>query len=100
MKPHTTKLKLFGACACGLWLSLTGHAAAGPITVSPANATISIGQTLQFTATDAIVPTGVSAGGEYTCVRLSDGTARCTGRNQYGQLANGTLTNSSVLVAS
>ena len=35
-------------------------------------------------------PTSVSAGGEYTCVRLSDGTAQCTGRNQFGQHGNGT----------
>ena len=37
------------------------------------------------------------AGGEFTCVRLSHGTALCTGRNQFGQLGNGTLTDSWVL---
>ena len=39
----------------------------------------------------------MSAGGEYTCVRLSDGTAKCTGRNQFGQHGDGPWTNSSVL---
>jgi alpha-tubulin suppressor-like RCC1 family protein len=40
----------------------------------------------------------VSAGGEYTCVGLSDGTARCAGRNQFGQLGDGSQTNSPFVV--
>ena len=64
---------------------------AAAVDVTPANPTISVGQTQQFTANGAVAPTGVSAGGEYTCVRLPDGTAQCTGRNQFGQLGNGTL---------
>jgi alpha-tubulin suppressor-like RCC1 family protein len=40
----------------------------------------------------------VSAGGEYTCVRLSDGTAQCTGRNQFGQHGDGGQTDSTLLV--
>ena len=67
------------------------------MSVTPANPTISVGQTQQFTASGASAPTGVSAGGEYTCVRLPNGTAQCTGRNQFGQLGNGTWTDSSVL---
>ena len=70
------------------------------MTVTPANPTISVGQTQQFTANGATAsaPTGVSAGGEYTCVRLPDGTAHCTGRNQFGQLGDGSWADSSVLV--
>jgi alpha-tubulin suppressor-like RCC1 family protein len=44
-------------------------------------------------ATGSATPTSVSAGGEYTCLRISDGTAECTGRNQFGQLGNGTNAN-------
>jgi alpha-tubulin suppressor-like RCC1 family protein len=82
-----------------LWLSLAGGPAAEAATMSitPADPTISAGQTQQFTASGAIAPTGVAAGGEYTCVRLPDGTAQCTGRNQFGQHGNGTIDDSSVL---
>jgi alpha-tubulin suppressor-like RCC1 family protein len=67
------------------------------MSVTPADPTLSAGQTLQFTASGALAPTGVSAGGEYTCVRLPDGTAQCVGRNQFGQHGNGTVNDSSVL---
>src|SRR5207245_3572506 len=40
-----------------------------------------------------------SAGGEYICVRLPDRTVQCVGHNQFGQLGDGTLDDSSVLVA-
>src|SRR6267378_1215989 len=90
--------KLFALGLCGLWLSLAGQVArAQVITVTPANPTISVGQTQQFTASGGIAPTGVAAGGEYTCLRLPDGTAQCTGRNQFAQHGNGTVNDSSVL---
>jgi hypothetical protein len=92
---HLTS-KLFVSGLCVLWLSLAGkQSAQSPaMSITPANPTISVGQMQQFTASGAITPAGVGAGGEYTCVRLPDGTARCTGRNQFGQHANGTLDNS------
>jgi len=91
--------KRWASGLCVLWLSLAGrHAAQAPaMSVTPADPTISVGQTQQFTATGVITPTGVSAGGEFTCVRLPDGTVQCVGRNQYGQHGNGTLNDSSVL---
>jgi hypothetical protein len=90
--------KLFVSALCVLWLGLEGRQAAqAPLSVTPANSTISVGQTQQFTASGAVAPTGVSAGGEYTCVRLPNGTGQCTGRNQFGQHGNGTVNDSTVL---
>jgi alpha-tubulin suppressor-like RCC1 family protein len=84
---------------CILWLILAGSQAvpAAAADVTPADPTISAGQTQQFTASGFIAPTGVGAGGEYTCVRLPDGTVHCTGRNQFAQHGNGNLDNSTVL---
>jgi alpha-tubulin suppressor-like RCC1 family protein len=83
-----------------LWLGLAvRQAAQSPMSVTPANPTVVVGQTQQFTASGAMTAGAVSAGGEYTCVGLSDGTARCTGRNQFGQLGDGSWTDSPVLVA-
>src|SRR5439155_1249809 len=78
-----------------------GEVAAQGITVTPANPTISVGQTQQFTASGALTPTAVAAGGLHTCMRLPDGTVQCWGRNNFGQLGNGdgNLTSSSVPVA-
>jgi len=39
---------------------------------------------------------GVSAGGFHSCARLDDGTARCWGLNEDGQLGNGSTTSSLV----
>ncbi len=78
-----------------------GEVAAQGITVTPANPTISVGQTPQFTASGTVVPTAVAAGGLHTCMRLPDGAVQCWGRNNFGQLGNGdgSLTSSSVPVA-
>ncbi len=91
--------RLFVCGICVLSLSLAvGHAAQSTMTVTPANPTIAVGQTQQFTASGAITASAVTAGGEYTCVRLPDGTAQCTGRNQFGQLGDGSWSDWSVLV--
>src|SRR5881628_3908724 len=78
-----------------------GEVAAQGITVTPANPTISVGQTQQFTASGTVAPTALAAGGLHTCMRLPDGTVQCWGRNNFGQLGNGvgSLTSSSVPVA-
>src|SRR5205809_5727803 len=78
-----------------------GEVAAQGITVTPANPTMSVGQTQQFTASGTVVPTAVAAGGLHTCMRLPDGTVQCWGRNYFGQLGNGdgSLPSSSVPVA-
>src|SRR2546422_34695 len=78
-----------------------GEVAAQGITVTPANPTISVGQTQQFTASGTVAPTALAAGGLHTCMRLPDGTVQCWGRNNFGQLGNGdgSLSSSSVPVA-
>src|SRR5438309_6999604 len=78
-----------------------GEVAAQGITVTPANPTMSVGQTQQFTASGTVAPTAVAAGGLHTCMRLPDGRVQCWGRNNFGQLGNGdgNLTSSSVPVA-
>jgi alpha-tubulin suppressor-like RCC1 family protein len=38
----------------------------------------------------------VAGGSEFTCAAFNDGTARCWGSNDSGQLGNGTTTDSAV----
>src|SRR5207245_416376 len=73
---------------------------ADALAVAPANPTIGVGQTQQFTASGALTPTAVATGGLHTCMRLPDGTVQCWGQNNFGQLGNGdgSLTSSSVPV--
>ena len=75
------------------------EAAAQGITVTPANPTISVGQTQQFTATGVSPAAAIDAGSFHTCARLQDGTLRCWGLNDSGQLGDGTTTNALTPVA-
>jgi len=36
-----------------------------------------------------VTATAIAAGGSHTCALLNDGTARCRGQNNYGQIGNG-----------
>src|SRR5436190_1932817 len=96
------KLKLLGTGLAALWLTLGWQGApADALTVTPANPTIGVGQTQQFTANGALTPTAVAGGGFHACMRLPDGTVQCWGRDTFGQLGNGdgNLADSSVPVA-
>src|SRR2546427_523474 len=96
------RLKLLGTGLAALWLTLGWQGApADALTVTPANPTIGVGQTQQFTASGALTPTAVAGGGFHACMRLPDGTVQCWGRNNFGQLGNGdgNLADSSVPVA-
>ena len=84
------------ALVCALTYAEVGAQA---ITVTPASPTISVGQTQQFTAGGAGGVTAVDLGAFYSCALLQDGTVRCWGQNDLGQLGNGTTTNSSTPVA-
>jgi alpha-tubulin suppressor-like RCC1 family protein len=100
MRSPESRLTLFPAALTAAMFLLTAPPAAqGPsMSIAPSNPTIVVGQAVQFTATGAVAPTSVSAGGEYTCLGLADGSARCAGRNQFGQLGDGSWTNSAFLV--
>src|SRR5438552_16122571 len=75
------------------------EAAAQAITVTPANPTISVGQTQRFTATGVGAVTAVDLGALYSCALLQDGTVRCWGDNSTGELGNGTTTHASTPLA-
>src|SRR2546429_313780 len=98
MMRKTKSLFVFGVASLGLAL-VTGDVAAQEILITPADPAISVGQTQQFTATGISTATALDAGSYHTCAILQDATVDCWGLNDYGQLGDGTQTNSSTPVA-
>src|SRR2546430_12268073 len=91
------RLKLLGTGLAALWLTLGWQGApADALTVTPANPSIGVGQTQQFTANGALTPTAVAAGGAHTGMGPPRGTVQCWGRNDSRHLRHGAgdLTNS------
>src|SRR3989442_1022828 len=85
------KLKLLGTGLAALWLTLGWQGApADALTVTPANPTIGVGQTQQFTASGALTPTAVAGGGFHGGAVGGDGTVWCRGRDVDGQVGDGT----------
>src|SRR2546421_3277323 len=89
-----TTLRIF-VCVSTLFSAAATDAAAQSLTVTPANPTITNGQTQQFTAPEVSNAADVVAGDYHTCVLLQNSAARCSGNNSAGQLGNGTVTDSS-----
>jgi alpha-tubulin suppressor-like RCC1 family protein len=81
------------------WLPLTAFlllaaltlpaAQAPPITITPDQPDIAVGETQQFTANGMSTPATIDAGGDHACMLMSDRSVRCFGRNQWGQLGDG-----------
>jgi len=70
-------------------LTLTIHAQGGSITITPANPTLLVGESVALGTTGAVVPSAIGAGSGHTCVLYSDQSLRCTGQNSQGQVGNG-----------
>jgi alpha-tubulin suppressor-like RCC1 family protein len=98
MKRTGTTLSALGIFCLGFALTVS-QARAQAVTVTPADPVIDVGKTQQFTATGNLTPSQVSASGSHACALLPDGTLRCWGYNEYGQLGDGTTTHSSTPVA-
>ncbi|HMD33900.1 MAG TPA: Ig-like domain-containing protein [Vicinamibacterales bacterium] len=87
MTVSTRKLQMFVLATIAL--TLTTHAQGGSITITPANPTLLVGQSVTLTPTGAVAPTAITAGSGHTCVLYSDQSLRCTGQNSQGQVGNG-----------
>ena len=101
MSPMNKMLKLAAVSLLGLGISLVVAQAQGPgVSVTPANPTILVGQTQQFTAAGMSIPATIDGGGNHACLLMSDRSVQCFGQNNWGQLGDGHIgTNASTPVA-
>ena len=90
----------------GLLSQAPAYAALSSISIAPLAPTISAGQIQAFTATGtfddgsvrALTATPIAAGDQHTCAIVANGTVQCWGKNDHGQLGDGTKTDSSIPV--
>jgi len=100
MQVARRNLTLYVSGLIALLLTAARPAGQAPgMTLTPANPTILVGQTQQFTPNRMGVPVAIAGGGYHTCMLFGDQTVRCAGHNNFGQLGNGAFTDSSTLVA-
>lgn len=94
---RTRKVSVLALIALVL-ASATAGGQAPSQSVTPANPSVLVGQTQQFTANGMAVPNAVGGGGWHTCMLFADQTVRCAGKNNFGQLGNNSFNDSSTLV--
>ena len=61
------------------------------LALTPLLAAVTLAGTGVPAAASTTVTPQIDTGAEHTCVLMTDGTVRCWGRNQYGQLGNGEI---------
>ena len=91
----STKMSSFVASAIVGFVVMVAAAkvSAQAITVTPANPTVPVGRTQQFTAGGAAGATALAVGAFHACALVQDGSVRCWGLNDWGQVGDGTRTN-------
>jgi alpha-tubulin suppressor-like RCC1 family protein len=72
--------------------TLTPGVRGASVTIAPANPALLVGQTMQLSASGAVVPAAIATGAGHTCVFYTDQSIRCTGQNSQGQVGNGGFT--------
>jgi len=87
MKSHNRSLILATwsiLFAAAYTLGVHGNA----VTIAPSSPSVLVGQTLTLTESGAVAPVSISTGAWHTCVMYSDGSIRCTGLNNQGEIGN------------